>query len=147
MDKIDTPLESYFISWLDDAFENEDPKEFFNLLEQALESPPPYFISSLKEHKPLELVTSHFQKAYLEEPYSRPTTTSTLLTNEKEKVDFELLSLEGIFDWRKILSMSVESKCSFEHSLRKREKLLRLDFKPLRLSHKKSVLRLLSLRT
>ena len=32
-DNIDTPIESYSMSRLGEAFEKEDPKEFFNLLE------------------------------------------------------------------------------------------------------------------
>ena len=36
----------------------KDPKEFLNLLEQALEKPPSFFTPCLVEPKPLELKTS-----------------------------------------------------------------------------------------
>ena len=38
-DKVDKPLESYYNFWLDEAFEKEDPEEFLNVLELALENP------------------------------------------------------------------------------------------------------------
>ena len=39
-DNIDTPIKSYSMSRLDEAFEKEDPEEFLNLLELALKNPP-----------------------------------------------------------------------------------------------------------
>ena len=38
MDKVDKPLENYSSSRFDEAFEKEDPEEFLNLLELALET-------------------------------------------------------------------------------------------------------------
>ena len=53
-DKVDKSLESYSRSRLDEAFEKEDPEEFLNLLELALENPPSSFTTSFVEPKPLK---------------------------------------------------------------------------------------------
>ena len=53
-DNIDTPIESYSMSRLDEAFEKEDLKEFIDLLEQALKNPPSSFTTCLVEPKPLK---------------------------------------------------------------------------------------------
>ena len=46
-DNINTPLESYSMSRLDEIFEKEDSEEFLNLLKQALKNLPSYFILCL----------------------------------------------------------------------------------------------------
>ena len=57
-DNIDTPIESYSMSRLDEAFEKEDPEEFLNLLELALKNPLSSFTLCRVEPKPLEPKTS-----------------------------------------------------------------------------------------
>ena len=94
-DKVDKPLKSYSSSQLDEAFEKEDPEEFLNLLELALENPPFSFIPSLIEPKPLEYKVSPINDAYLEEACSKPIFLPTLLTDEQ--VDNEVRSIENNF--------------------------------------------------
>ena len=53
-DKVDKSLESYSRSRFDEAFEKEDPKEFLNLLELALDNPPSSFTTSFVEPKPFK---------------------------------------------------------------------------------------------
>ena len=107
-DKVDKSLESYSISRLDEAFEKEDPKEFLNLLELALENPPSSFTPSLVEPKLLENKVSPIKEVYLEEVGSTPMSLPTLLTDEQ--VDIEVKSMDHIFDWRELLSMSTRSE-------------------------------------
>ena len=95
-DKIDKSLESYSRSRLDEAFEKEDPEEFLNLLELALEKPPSSFTTSLVEPKLLENKVSLINEAYLEEVCSKQMFFPTLLTDEQ--VDNERKSVEHIFD-------------------------------------------------
>ena len=57
---------------MDEAFEKEDPEEFLNLLELALENPQSSFIASLVEAKTLENKVSPIREAYLEETCSKP---------------------------------------------------------------------------
>ena len=71
-DKVDKSLESYSRSRLDEAFEKEDPEEFLNLLELALENPPSSFTTSFVEPKPLKNKISPINEAYLEEVCSKP---------------------------------------------------------------------------
>ena len=137
-DNIDTPIESYSMSRLDEAFEKEDLKEFIDLLEQALKNPPSSFTTCLVEPKPLKPKTSPVNDACLEKAIGTLVFPSTLLTDEQEKpIDLELESLEKIIDWREILSMSEEFKCLFKHRVRERAKLSTLDFRPAYLSNKK----------
>ena len=96
-DNIDTHLESYSMSRLDEAFEKEDPEEFLNLLEQALKNHSSYFTPCLVKPKPLEPKTSLVNYACLEKPISTLVFPFTLITDKQEKsVDLE--SLEKIID-------------------------------------------------
>ena len=134
-DNIDTPIESYSMSRLDEAFEKEDPEEFLNLLELALKNPPS-FTPCLIEPKPLKPETSPVNDVCLEKPISTLVFPSTLFTDEQEKsIDLEPESLEKIIDLREILSMSEEFKCLFKHRVRERDKLSRLDIRPAHLTN------------
>ena len=109
---IDTPIKRYSMSRLDEAFEKEDPKEFLNLLEQALKNPSSSFTLCLVEPKLLEPKTSSINDACLEKLISTLVFLSTLLIDEQEKpIDLEPESLEKIIDWREIFSMFEEFKC------------------------------------
>ena len=137
-DNIDTPIESYSISRLDEAFEKEDPEEFLDLLEQALKNPPSSFTPCPVEPKSLEPKTSPVNNACLEKAISTLVFPSTLLIDKQEKpIDLEPESLEKIIDWREILSMFEEFNCIFEHRVRELAKFSRLDFRPEHLSNKK----------
>ena len=60
-----------------------------------------------------------------------------MLTDEQEKpIDVKLESLEKIIDWREIRSMSEEFKCLFEHRVKEKAKLSRLNFRLAHLSNK-----------
>ena len=103
---------------MDEAFEKEDPEEFLNLLELTLENPPSSFTPSLIKPKPLEYKVSPINDAYLEEACSKPIVFPTLLTDEQ--VDNEVKSVEHIFDWKELLSMSTESTLRVENLVYKR---------------------------
>ena len=134
-DKVDKSLESYSSSRLDEAFEKEDPKEFLNLLELALENPSSSFIPSLVKPKLLENKVSPIKEAYLEEAYSTPIFLPTLLTDEQ--VDNEVKTVEHIFDWREFLSKSTEFTLMVENLMIKGDKLSKKTFLPTHLKHKK----------
>ena len=111
-DNIDTPIESYSMSRLDETFEKEDPEEFLNLLELALKNPLSSFTPCLVEPKPLEPKTSPVNNACLEKPISTLVFSPTLFIDKQEKpIDFEPKSSEKIIDWREILLISEEVKC------------------------------------
>ena len=134
-DKVDKSLESYSRSRLDEAFEKEDPEEFLNLLELALENPQYFFTSSLVEPKFLENKVSPIKEAYLEEVCSKPMSLPTLLTDEQ--VDIKAESAEYIFNWKELLSKSTESTLIIEHVVIKRDKLSKEAFLSAHLKHKK----------
>ena len=106
---------------MDEAFEKEDLEKFLNLLELALENPPSSFTPSLIKSKPLENKVSPINEAYLEEACSKPSFLPTLLIDEQ--VDNEVKSVEHIFNWKKLLSMSTESTLMVENLVIKRDKL------------------------
>ena len=119
---------------MDEAFEKEDPEEFLNLLELALENPPSSFTPSLIEPKPLENKVSPINNAYLEEIGCTPMSLPILLTNEQ--VDNEVRSMEHIFDWKELLSMSIESTLRVENLVIKGDKLSKEAFLPAHLKYK-----------
>ena len=143
-DKVDKSLESYSSSRLDEAFKKKDPEEFLNLLELALENPPSFFTPSLIELKPLENKVSPIKKAYLEEVCSKPMSLPTLLTDEQ--VDIEVKSMDHIFDWKELLSMSTKSIVIVENLVIKGDKLSKEAFLPAHLKHKKKCIETSSLR-
>ena len=120
---------------MDEAFEKEDPEEFLNLLELALENPPSSFTPSLVESKPLENKVSLIKEAYLEEVCSKPMFLPTLLTDEQ--VDNEIKSVEHIVDWKELLSKSIESTLMVENLVIKGDNLSKEAFVPTHLKHKK----------
>ena len=106
---------------MDEAFKKENPEEFLNLLELVLENHPSSFTPSLVEPKPLENKVSPIKEAYLEKACSKPISLPVLLIDEQ--VDNEVKSVEHIFDWRELLSKSVESTLMVENLVIKRDKL------------------------
>ena len=120
---------------MDEAFEKEDPEEFLNLLELALEKPPSSFTTSLVEPKLLENKVSPIKEAYLEEVCSKPIVFPTLLTDEQ--VDNERKSVEHIFDWKELLSRSTESTFMVDNLVIKGDKLFKEAFLPTHVKIKK----------
>ena len=59
----------------------------------------------------------------------------TLLTDEQ--VDNEVRSMKHIFDWKELLSMSIESTLMVENLVIKADKLSKEAFLPTHLKHKK----------
>ena len=143
-DKVDKSLESYSSSRLDEAFEKEDPEEFLNLLELALETPPSSFTPSLVEPKPLENKVSPIKEAYLEEVCSTPIFLPTLLTDEQ--VDNERKSVKHIFDWKELLSRSTESTFMVENLVIKGDKLSKEVILPTHVKNKKKCIETYPLR-
>ena len=68
----------------------------------------------------------------------------TLLTDEQ--VDNEVRSMEHIFDWKELLSMSTESTLIVENLVIKVDKLSKEAFWPAHLKHKKKYIEASSLR-
>ena len=91
------------------------------MLELDLENPPSSFTPSLVEPKLLENKVSPINEAYLKEACSKPMFLPTLLTDEQ--VDNERESVDHIFDWKELLSMSIESTFMVENLVIKRDKL------------------------
>ena len=98
------------------------------MLELALENPPSSFTPSLVEPKPLKNKVSPIKEAYLEEICSTPIFLPTLLINEQ--VGNEVRSMEHIFDWKELLSMSTESTLMVENLVIKGDKLSKEAFLP-----------------
>ena len=138
-DKVDKSSKSYSRSQLDEAFEKEDPEEFLQLLELALENPPSSFTPSLIEPKSLEKKVSPINEVYLEEACSNPIFLPTLLTDEQ--VDNEIESVEHIFDWKELLSRSTESNLMVENSVIKGDKLVKETFVPAQWKKKSNALK------
>ena len=105
------------------------------MLELALKNPPSSFTPSLVEPKPLENKVSPIKDAYLEEACSTLIFVPTLLTDEQ--VDIEVESMDHIFDWRELLSMSTESTLIVENLVIKEDKLSKKTFLPEYLKHKR----------
>ena len=122
---------------MDEAFEKEDPEEFLNLLELALENPPSSFTTSFVEPKPLKNKVSPINEAYLEEVCSKPMFFPTLLTDEQ--VDNERKSVEHIFYWKELLSRSTESTFMVENLVIKGDKLSKEAFLSTHVKNKKKM--------
>ena len=129
---------------MDEAFEEKDPEEFLNLLELALENPPSSFTPSLVEPKPLENKVSPIKAVYLEKACSKPIFLPTLLTDEQ--VDNKARSMEHIFDWKELLSMSTESTLMVENLVIKGDKLSKEAFLPTHVKNKKKCIETFPLR-
>ena len=105
------------------------------MLELALENPPSSFTPSLIEPKLLKNKVLPIKEVYLEEVGRTPIFLPTLLTNEQ--MDNKVRSMEHIFNWKELLSMSTESTLMVENLVIKGDKLSKEAFLPAYLKHKK----------
>ena len=105
------------------------------MLELTLENPPSSFTPSLVEPKLLKNKVLPIKEVYLEEVGSTLMSFPTLLTDEQ--VDNKARSMEHIFDWKELLSMSTESTLMVENLVIKGDKLSKEAFLLAHLKHKK----------